>query len=120
MPAKKAKRMIEKKGVKARVTKVPAEQLSYDSKVIITVLLLLFVYPIGLAFMWGWMRHWSSWLKWLITLPFAAFLLSLIVVSILLGTVLKDYASYTQSDMQYKEKMWKNYQDNESKPFQIQ
>src|SRR5260221_13555616 len=44
--------------------------LSYDSKTIIVVLLLLLAYPIGAVLMWMWMREWPLWLKCVITIPF--------------------------------------------------
>src|SRR5258706_16040518 len=42
---------------------------TYDTKVIVTILLLLFIYPVGLIFMWAWMKSWSVWLKIVISLP---------------------------------------------------
>ena len=43
-----------------------SEGMSYNTKVLITVLLLIFVYPVGLIFMWMWMR-WKVWVKLLIS-----------------------------------------------------
>lgn len=40
--------------------------MSDDTKTLITVLLLIFVNPIGVVFMWVWMK-WQSWIKILIT-----------------------------------------------------
>lgn len=47
-------------------------------KTIITILALIFFYPIGLLLMWGWSK-WPKWLKILITLP----ILILIIIAIL-------------------------------------
>ncbi|SRR5258706_7268835 len=47
-----------------------ANSLSYDSKTIIVVLLLLLAYPIGAVLMWMWMGKWPIWLKAIITVPF--------------------------------------------------
>lgn len=40
-----------------------------DSNKIITILLLIFLYPVGLVFMWIRMKNWPTWLKALITAP---------------------------------------------------
>lgn len=44
------------------------EGMSYDTKTIIVILLLVFVYPLGLVFMLMWMK-WPTWVKVLIALP---------------------------------------------------
>jgi hypothetical protein len=44
----------------------PAQQLSYDTKTIIVVLLLVFVYPVGILLMWIW-KLWPLWLRILLT-----------------------------------------------------
>ncbi len=41
---------------------------SEDTKTIVTVLLLLFVFPLGLVLMWFWTK-WPSWIKLLISVP---------------------------------------------------
>ncbi|QQG40966.1 MAG: hypothetical protein HYV37_01435 [Candidatus Levyibacteriota bacterium] len=41
--------------------------MSEDTKTIITVLLLIFVFPVGVILMWVWMK-WPTWVKILITL----------------------------------------------------
>lgn len=45
------------------------DEISYETKLVIVILLLLFVYPLGLIFMWFWMRNWPLWLKLLISIP---------------------------------------------------
>ena len=42
---------------------------SYDTQMIVTILLLIFIYPVGLIFMWAWMRTWPIWIKIIISLP---------------------------------------------------
>lgn len=62
---------------------------TYDTQMIITILLLLFVYPLGLVFMWAWMKTWPLWLKLIISLPL---LLSLFVIFLLfyfVGTIIR-------------------------------
>lgn len=45
-----------------------AGEMSEDTKTLITVLLLLFAYPIGLVLMFIWTK-WPKWLKIILTLP---------------------------------------------------
>lgn len=45
-----------------------SKKLSYDTKTIITVVLLVSFYPAGVFFVYRWM-DWPTWLKVLITLP---------------------------------------------------
>lgn len=52
---------------KEKVSKME-EGLSQDTKTVIVVLLLLFVYPIGLVLMFMWM-DWPKWIKFLLALP---------------------------------------------------
>lgn len=42
--------------------------LSQDTKTIVTVLLLIFVYPVGLILMIFWVK-WARWIKFLVALP---------------------------------------------------
>lgn len=51
--------------------------MSEDTKTIITVLLLIFVFPVGVIMMWVWMK-WPTWVKILITLPMIGLLLLII------------------------------------------
>lgn len=44
------------------------KEMSTDTKTIITILLLIFVYPVGLILMWAW-TGWKTWVKILISLP---------------------------------------------------
>lgn len=59
------------------------QELSYDTKNIITVILLVGAFPIGLLVMWRW-KLWSKELRMLITLPviiLTAVLISLLMVA---------------------------------------
>ncbi len=57
---------------------------SNDTKTIVTVLLLIFVYPIGLIVMWVW-PTWPRWIKWLITTPVILFFLALILILVIVA-----------------------------------
>jgi type IV pilus assembly protein PilA len=62
-------------------------QGSNNTKAIIVILLLLFFYPIGIIFMWVWMKRWSKWLKIILTLglliiPLIAVILAIVLVAI--------------------------------------
>lgn len=46
--------------------------VSEDTRLIVTVLLLIFVYPVGLIVMWLW-THWAKWVKVVISLPVILF-----------------------------------------------
>lgn len=62
---------------------VPAQTLAHDNHLPVVILLLVFVYPIGIIFMWKWMKSWPKWLKWLLTL-FLFLPIVLIVVSLII------------------------------------
>ena len=47
--------------------------LSYDTKTIITILLLVTVYPVGLVMMFIWMDTWPTWVKVLVSIPAVLF-----------------------------------------------
>jgi len=57
-----------------------------DGKFIVTLLFLLFMYPVGIITMWLWMKDWPKWLKVVITLPFALALLMIVWVIIISST----------------------------------
>jgi len=64
--------MPPKKPTQKRTTKkaevIAAE--SNDTQLLIVILLLVLVYPLGILFMWYWMKMWPTWLKIIISLPF--------------------------------------------------
>lgn len=51
------------------VTEQVQQPMSQDTKMLIVVLCLIFIYPIGLILMFSWAKSWPRWLKILITLP---------------------------------------------------
>ncbi len=62
--------MANKKTISKKEIEVKEEStyLRYDVKTMITVFLLVTVYPVGLVMMFVWMK-WPNWLKALILLP---------------------------------------------------
>lgn len=67
------------------VTPTSPQQMDSNTKTIITVLLLLFAYPIGLIPMWFW-TNWPKWVKWLISvfiiIPFLGILAAIVLVAV--------------------------------------
>lgn len=61
-------------------------ETSHDTKTIITVLLLVFLSPIGLIVMWFWSK-WKLWVKILISLPVVLFLFFIILVPVVLVAI---------------------------------
>ncbi len=59
--------------------------LSHDAKTIITVILLLLAYPIGVILMFVWMK-WSKWIKVLVLLPAIIFILGILASVVLVAT----------------------------------
>ena len=87
MPArKKAKTARKSTNTTSRSVKrsTSNSEISYDTQMIVTVLLLIFVYPLGVIFMWAWMRNWPVWLKIIITLPVFMFLLCVFFIMFIL------------------------------------
>ena len=63
------------------------QEMSDDTKSIITVLLLAFAYPIGLIMMYVWTK-WPGWVKALVTVPLAiAILISFLVGGLIFSAV---------------------------------
>jgi hypothetical protein len=86
MPKKSApKKKVTKKVSQTRNTsQTPSLVLSEHMKhTIITALLLVFAYPIGLLVMFTWTK-WPTWLKWMIAIPMAAFFISVILPALVL------------------------------------
>jgi len=42
------------------------QEMSEDTKTLVTVLALVVIYPVGLVMMWVWTK-WEAWVKWLVT-----------------------------------------------------
>ena len=96
MPArKKAKTARKSTNTTSRSVKrsTSNSEISYDTQMIVTVLLLIFVYPLGVIFMWAWMRNWPVWLKIIITLPVFMFLLCIFFIMFVLRRAV-DNANY--------------------------
>jgi len=60
------------------------QELSYDAKTLIVLILLFVLYPVGLVLMFKWM-NWKNWIKWLIAVP---------VLFIILGIILATTAGF--------------------------
>ncbi len=59
------------------------QELSYDTKLVLTLVLLFLLYPAGLILMFKWM-NWPKWLKWVLTSPVIIFILA-IIATIIIG-----------------------------------
>src|SRR5258708_7076128 len=69
---------------------------STDTKLIVVILLLLLTYPIGLLFMWAWMKTWRTWVKVLITIPLLLTILAFILGILLVGAAVKRGIQYEE------------------------
>lgn len=58
---------------------VSAPEVNQNTRLIVVVILLIFVYPIGVIMMWQWMRYWPWWVKLLITLPLIAAVVAIVL-----------------------------------------
>ena len=64
---------------------------SNDTRTLVTVLLLIFVYPIGVILAWFWSK-WKAWIKILVTLPFVLVSLArILLLSWGVGSVIFDF-----------------------------
>jgi len=77
------KKIILKKEI---VVKEESTFLRYDVKTIITVFLLVMVYPVGLILMFVWMK-WSKWIKFLLVLPAIIVVIIPLFILMAVGTV---------------------------------
>jgi len=75
--------MPTEKPVVKRLRKVPEGAISYDAKTIIIILCLIFIYPIGIIFMWIWMKTWPLWLKLIISVPLILGIICIIFIKYL-------------------------------------
>ncbi len=69
-----------------------ASEMTTDTKTIIVVLLLIFVYPVGAIFMWVWMKWWPLWIRILLTLPFILGVLCMIFGFVMAGFIVRNAA----------------------------
>lgn len=63
-----------------------SSEVSTDTKTIITILLLIFIYPVGLILMWFW-TSWKRWVKILVSLPVILLIFLPFLVGILLAAI---------------------------------
>lgn len=75
--------------------RVEGEELSNDTKTLITVLCLVTVYPVGLILMFVWMK-WEKWLKFLVALP--ALLALLVPIVVFLAAVILGVQLFTHPE----------------------
>lgn len=66
-----------------------SQGMSNDTKTIITVLLLIFFYPIGIILVWT-LTNWPKWVKWVLSIPVIILLVILLGSGPLLGINLKE------------------------------
>lgn len=94
------------KKVSAKKPQVSSSQgASYDTLMIITTLLLIFVYPLGIAFMWAWMKTWPTWVKVVITLPLIISLFFLILIFYFVGHAVREVNWNRMYEQQRMEQM---------------
>jgi phage-related holin len=70
--------------VKKKVKQVEPDGVSEDTKAIITVLLLVLLYPVGVIVMWFWTR-WPLWLKILLGLPIVLLITGMLAAMLLIA-----------------------------------
>lgn len=96
-----------KRTTKHRVSaRTHESEMSYETQVIITILLLLFVYPAGLIVMWWWMKNWPLWLKIIISLPLFLGVLAFFSILLVLGTIVNRVRWDTQFQQNVRQRMW--------------
>ena len=76
------KKIVLKKEIEI---KEESTYLRYDVKTLITVFLLVTVYPVGLILMFVWMK-WSKWIKFLIVLPAILAIIIPLFILLVVGT----------------------------------
>lgn len=59
-------------------------EVSPDTKLIVTVLFLIFIYPVGLLLMWFW-TPWKSWIKIILSLPVILVVLAVLMTIVLIA-----------------------------------
>ena len=85
---KKAAKKVTRKTTSVMESEAMTSELTTDTKTIVVVLLLIFVYPIGVIFMWVWMKWWPKWVKILVTIPFVMAILGIIFTFMIAGTIM--------------------------------
>jgi hypothetical protein len=92
------------------MAKKKSDDLSYETKTIIVILLLLFILPAGIVLMWIWMK-WPTWLKVLVTIiPF----LFTFFIALFVGWLLTTIFSNKDVQKQLYEQMNKNSHNSQA------
>ena len=60
---------------------VKQQELSYDIKLVLTLVLLFLIYPVGLILMFKWM-NWPKWLKIILSLPVIIIIIAFVIMVI--------------------------------------
>ena len=68
------------------------EEISHDAQAIITVICLIFVYPIGFLVMWLW-TEWPIWLRLLLSIPVILLIIVLFSFPAILQSIVPHSAS---------------------------
>ena len=88
--------------------------MSYETKMIIVIVLLLFVYPIGLILMWVWMDKWPVWLKIVLSLPVALAVLAIFVGFSIAALILRSAVTNRDFQNNMRQYMQQRYQYEQS------
>lgn len=70
-----------------KIIKKEDSELSYDTKTLVTIILLITVYPVGVVLMFVWM-NWNKWIKFLIVLPLALVCIVPLIILAVAGAML--------------------------------
>lgn len=87
------------------LSKAYESEISFETKTVITIILLLFVYPVGLILMWWWMREWPLWLKLLLSIPLFFAVLALFGMIFIIGALIHSVPSQRAREIQIQERM---------------
>jgi ABC-type amino acid transport system permease subunit len=81
-----------------KIETINNNELSYDTKTLITVITLVTIYPVGLILMFVWMK-WSKWLKFLVAFPVIFILLVPLIVLLMILTVAAKIVSQPENSI---------------------
>lgn len=111
MPTRKSVRSTKSRKTVSKPQVTSSMGPTYDTQMIVTILLLLFVYPLGLIFMWAWMHTWPVWLKIVISLPFVLAVGVIILMLLVVGSVVRNGRfERMMYEQQYRQQMLKQQQ----------
>lgn len=114
-PTKKAAKTARSTSARHGTTAKTPDEISYETKLTIVILLLLFVYPLGLVFMWAWMRNWPTWLKVLISLPIILGIIGTLIGIFFLSLLIRRVAT----DKNLQNMLRQKYQDQYRQEYQL-